>query len=401
MVRSEVARIDDVGTSRKLITYSTKNRLHPSVQAVMSNDDLLIEILLRLPITSLHIFKPVSKRWLSLITDAKFLERRGKIPKVDSPSGLFLPLIGDEYNGYDFLPFDTKVSVSIQLFTEVGNKLRIKQSCNGLLLCYMRTTDEFYAYNPCLKMFKVLPDSINLFFNPYWNVGGVQMAFNPTKSPHYKIIHAVPIEDDDENQFSIQIKIYSSETCSLSVCGDPFSFDIFRGFEDGIYCNGAIHWLNIANNQLMHFKLDIEKLPVLTMSPTPATVGGYRYRGYQLFESRGCLLLFCWVSRDNPHFNIYEKRNENSEWSLKYVVILNEAMLPLPKTPRMPLNWDNSSVLSIVLEEKEQDSFMVMLIDKTVVQYKFVSETIHVLCHNVKPWGFSEIFQFTASFSGV
>ncbi|GJY25286.1 hypothetical protein Tco_0400012 [Tanacetum coccineum] len=159
MVRSEVARIDDDDV--------------PSVRAVMSNDDL----------------KPL---------------------KVDSPSGLFLARMGERFFGYDFVPFDVNVSTSIQSFTEADKNLLIIQSCNGLLLCYMWTTDEFYVYNPCLKMFKVLPDSIKLSFDPYSDIGGVKMAFDPTKLPHYKIIQAVWIEEEDGNdeiRCSIQIEI--------------------------------------------------------------------------------------------------------------------------------------------------------------------------------------------------
>lgn len=39
------------------------NELPLSVNAVVSNDDLLIGILILLPIISLHVFKTVSKRW--------------------------------------------------------------------------------------------------------------------------------------------------------------------------------------------------------------------------------------------------------------------------------------------------------------------------------------------------
>ncbi|GJR65627.1 cytosolic glyceraldehyde-3-phosphate dehydrogenase [Tanacetum coccineum] len=42
------------------------------VHTVLSNEDLLIEILLRFPAISLHLFKSVSKHWLSLITSPAF-----------------------------------------------------------------------------------------------------------------------------------------------------------------------------------------------------------------------------------------------------------------------------------------------------------------------------------------
>ncbi|KAK1419316.1 hypothetical protein QVD17_28481 [Tagetes erecta] len=57
-----------------------------STHAVISNDDLLIEILFRLPIFSLHLFKSVSKRWLTLITDPNFTLRRTQNLTLNAPS---------------------------------------------------------------------------------------------------------------------------------------------------------------------------------------------------------------------------------------------------------------------------------------------------------------------------
>ncbi|GKE42130.1 cytosolic glyceraldehyde-3-phosphate dehydrogenase, partial [Tanacetum coccineum] len=50
----------------------TNYNLPLSIHKVLSNYDLLMEILLRLPIISLHLFKPVCKQWLSLITSPSF-----------------------------------------------------------------------------------------------------------------------------------------------------------------------------------------------------------------------------------------------------------------------------------------------------------------------------------------
>ncbi|GKD79963.1 F-box protein-like protein isoform X2, partial [Tanacetum coccineum] len=61
-----------------------------SVHKVLSNDDVLMEILLRLPILSLHLFKPVCKQWLSLITSPSFTLTRTRMSTVDPPSGLFI-----------------------------------------------------------------------------------------------------------------------------------------------------------------------------------------------------------------------------------------------------------------------------------------------------------------------
>ncbi|MFS8027578.1 putative F-box domain-containing protein [Helianthus anomalus] len=46
-----------------------------------SNDDLLTEILLRLPVTSILLFKSVSKHWRLLLRHRHFTHRYDKISK--------------------------------------------------------------------------------------------------------------------------------------------------------------------------------------------------------------------------------------------------------------------------------------------------------------------------------
>ncbi|GJX83443.1 hypothetical protein Tco_0332924 [Tanacetum coccineum] len=163
-----------------------------------------------------------------------------------------------------------------------------------------------------------------------------RMAFDPIKSPYYKVIQSVLLDDDNDGPgYSIQLHTYSSETGSWSVYGDHFHVTSFKGFKEGVYWNDAIHWLNVDNvfrEKTLYFKLDIKnEQPVLTELELPVTIDG---KSSKLFESRGCLLLL--------------------EWSVKYTVNLDDIMMPLPKAWRIrPCVW------SIVLGEREEDSFMI------------------------------------------
>nr|GEU91680.1 hypothetical protein [Tanacetum cinerariifolium] len=91
-VQSEAVR-----ASKKQITDTGDNS--SSAHVLFTNDDLLIELLLRLPIISIFIFKLVSKRWLSLITSPDFIVRRNQILNVDPPSGLLLQKYESSING--------------------------------------------------------------------------------------------------------------------------------------------------------------------------------------------------------------------------------------------------------------------------------------------------------------
>ncbi|KAK9265445.1 hypothetical protein L1049_012389 [Liquidambar formosana] len=133
------------------MTNSGKGNLHledhsPAAEAIGGNEDLVREILLRLPIKSLLRFESVSKKWLSLISDHHFAQSysRRRNPRSE-PSGL---LLNHEYGGLQFVPFNDDVDVDVDGHGD-GDPSRIKlsypdnsgrytifQSCNGLLLCF-------------------------------------------------------------------------------------------------------------------------------------------------------------------------------------------------------------------------------------------------------------------------
>ncbi|GKD88335.1 hypothetical protein Tco_1363842, partial [Tanacetum coccineum] len=57
--------------------------------AVLINDDLLTEILIRLPILCIRLFTTVSKQWLRILISPYFTRNRRQIPNLDPPAGLF------------------------------------------------------------------------------------------------------------------------------------------------------------------------------------------------------------------------------------------------------------------------------------------------------------------------
>ncbi|KAJ0439491.1 putative F-box domain-containing protein [Helianthus annuus] len=123
-----------------------------------SNDDLLTEILLRLPVTSILRFKSVSKHWWLLLSHTHFTHRYDKISK--SP-GIFADNV--------YVPFDVENPSTPPpcrnldtYFDRSG--VRILQSCNGLLLCCtergsigQKAADKYYVFNPTTKQLALIP----------------------------------------------------------------------------------------------------------------------------------------------------------------------------------------------------------------------------------------------------
>ncbi|GJX31459.1 AT-hook motif nuclear-localized protein 28-like protein, partial [Tanacetum coccineum] len=361
-----------------------------SVQSVISNDDLLTAILVRLPLLSLIFFKSVSKRWLSLIKDDE---------NLDPPAGLFL----QKNSGYDFLSLDKRIpicrsSLLATNFTfgpEVHGDVHILHSCNGLLLCHTSSL-ELYVYNPSFtNMFKLIPEPDNVTYNINSIIACFGLAFDPAKSPHYKVVYAEMVNDHAWDDV-FQLHTFSSETGNWSLCGPQFNENDFHFFGIGVYWNDAIYWRNVCRNDIFKFDIMNERL-VLTALPTPLALDLKVHYECHLFECRGCLLLVAKESDCSRHFTIYEKGNVYSEeWSVKYIVNIDHIIKPFPKS------WFIYRTLySIVLEEREEDSFLVMKLDKKVVQYKIATKTLSTISELGPYDDLGTCFQFIPSFANV
>nr|GEZ45544.1 hypothetical protein [Tanacetum cinerariifolium] len=91
----------------------------------------------------------------------------------------------------------------------------------------------------------------------------------------------------------------------------------------------------------------------------------------KLFESRGCLLLACRDDIDSREFTIYEMVKGYSVWTVRYLVNTDEFMTPLRE------RWlIQSTMWSIGLEERKEDSFLVINLSGKVVKYNIISKTV-------------------------
>ncbi|GKC31012.1 hypothetical protein Tco_1038306 [Tanacetum coccineum] len=243
--------------SQNRSTLARKYSTQPHV--VLTNDDLLIEILIRLPILCIYLFTTVSKQWLRILNSSIFTLNCSKIPNLDPPAGLFVNHLRSLFECY-FVSLDFRLNLrkstmnnSFGSAKEVDH-VRILQSWNGLLLCAVWVWPVFYyVYNPLTNLFKRLPQ-------PYYSHDDLRfyrsvvlrMAFDPIKSFDYKVVQAGRTSCD------IEIQIYSSKTSNWSLCRDRFNYFSCDHFDSPINWNDAFHWLENKNRHLKHCKLNIE-----------------------------------------------------------------------------------------------------------------------------------------------
>nr|CAB3500399.1 unnamed protein product [Digitaria exilis] len=207
-------------------------------------DDLIVDILSRLPAKSICRFKCVSWHWYGLITNA---EHRKKIPQT--LSGFFYP--SDRWTQEDpakMLPDFVGILGDEEPFSDasltflVGYRSIIpKICCNGLLFCLcwkVSPSDEadYVVCNPATEKWIVLPESgdENIGLADYF-------CFDPAISPHFYVFQLI---DADENYRYIgDVNIYSSETGAWSHKESGWGDELQLAYRGAVFLNGMLHLL--------------------------------------------------------------------------------------------------------------------------------------------------------------
>ncbi|KAL7193681.1 hypothetical protein ACSBR2_025320 [Camellia fascicularis] len=137
----------------------------------------------------------------------------------------------------------------LRLFIYKGAKyrIRIKRSCNSLLLCKCENDGSVYfVCNPTTHKYTLFPHEPCRGYS-----FGAYLAFDPSKSPHYKVVL--------HNYY--RFAIYSSENASWKqiAVSEPLG-------DEGAFWNGAIHWLSVED---VHFRFDVDA-EKLIKTPIPS-----------------------------------------------------------------------------------------------------------------------------------
>ncbi|XP_071708857.1 F-box protein At5g07610-like [Rutidosis leptorrhynchoides] len=232
--------------------------------------------------------------------------------------------------------------------------------------------------------------------------GTMKMAYDPTKAlleicSRVGYVYAKTGYSSD----IVRVHTYSSETGNWSDHGDRYWSKLnVTMFKYGIYWSNAIHWVESPND----YKLDLENLSITSVQAPVTVVDGMMCSERKLFESRGCLILACVYAHYTHCFEqlyVYEMSNEHSEWSTKYVVTLDESVRSFSNIWRRPDKWVSTSVWSVVLGERDEDSFLVIELYGKVMQYHVISKAIRELRNFKSIDQCPRSFQFIASFAGV
>ncbi|KAI3756924.1 hypothetical protein L6452_04456 [Arctium lappa] len=188
----------------------------PTISAtlVASNDDLLTQILRRLPVTSVLRFKYVSKHWNSLLTHHRFTLLYHHPLNLSLSPGFFLRNFYIPFHFHNENP--TTPPLHTLDFHPDHRGIRIVKSCNGLLLCCSDRGKEcdrkYYIFNPTTNHFAIVP-SLPGGMDAGTKICFMGLAFHQTDCPHYKSYSSQVILNAPGEEHKIMSFIWLQRTC--------------------------------------------------------------------------------------------------------------------------------------------------------------------------------------------
>ncbi|KAL3650401.1 hypothetical protein CASFOL_006804 [Castilleja foliolosa] len=284
-------------------------------QIVASIDDLLIEIIQRLPLKHTVQLRLISKYWSSLILDPKI-----SLLRIRPAVGFIFEVLNKGHSYIIF--FDKSISSPIRKMTPTTNDTfnchyNVISSCNGLLLCFIyRAGPKYYVCNPTTGIYIALPQVV--FDNTNESICGMYLAFDPSKSPHYKVVCVLRCLRGWLRSF----EVYSSETGTWRKGGELFTANVNFNYHGGVYWNGAIHWVKIVTKpqECVYFSLDCDdQTPKVFPNPPLQDDKSYQRSDYYFGESCDHLH-FVDAHRELDEFIVYEMKRDYSEWFVKFKV---------------------------------------------------------------------------------
>ncbi|GMP96426.1 hypothetical protein CsSME_00045082 [Camellia sinensis var. sinensis] len=205
-------------------------------------EEIIVEVLLRLPVKSLCQFRCVSKRWLSLISDHHFIKTHLN-RSTNEPEQLILISNFSDFYSVDLKSFqfrDDFVAVHLKFPPEQNPNrgVDIWGSCDGLLLM-LDICFSCILVNPSTRESRKLPKSS--FSESKFHLNSYGLGHD-SSNDDYKVVR-ISNHDQDANCADNMVSVYTLRTnLWRRIEGSPYDHTV-HGPSRGILVRGALHWL--------------------------------------------------------------------------------------------------------------------------------------------------------------
>ncbi|KAK1367167.1 hypothetical protein POM88_042728 [Heracleum sosnowskyi] len=221
------------------------NSLHQSQTTnatVYFVEDLLAQILDRLPVKILLRIRSVCKPWCSLIDSPRFVKAHLK-RSIECKTNTGVIIRGFLAYSVDFDSLDD--TTAIEISEPLRTLLRgtgLVGSCNGLLCLYQRKTD-IYLWNPATRKCKELPTAPTDFIRPFDIDPSFLCGFGyDAVNDDYKVLRI--LHPDRRDLAGSKVIVYSLKSNSWKRLQDISNHFILVRYW-GIFMGGALHWITV------------------------------------------------------------------------------------------------------------------------------------------------------------
>ncbi|XP_054786491.1 F-box/kelch-repeat protein At3g23880-like isoform X2 [Prosopis cineraria] len=199
-------------------------------------EQLIVDILLRLPVKSLLRFKSVSKLWRSLISDPRFAQSHFQMSS--SRADRIVHIADSGARSIDFHSSFHDDSAIANLNFPITLNVMIRGSCRGFVL--LDVYDHLFIWNPSTGFYKhvpyfPMPSPVCPFV--------LGLGYDATDDDYLLLIGACdPYDDDCGSDF----QFFSTKANSWKKIEGTGSFPYMNATDDaraGVFLNEAIHWL--------------------------------------------------------------------------------------------------------------------------------------------------------------
>lgn len=331
--------------------------------ASLLTDDVVVEILSRVPYRSLCRFKCVSRSWLVLCSDP---DLRKKSPQT--LSGFFYRSCSVRYVNH-FTNMSGRgrpmvnPSLSFLLNPPSYTETEFVNCCNGLLLCRCwRMSPRRYEYvvcNPATEKWTVSPNTEAMQTSLT-----VRLGFDPAMSSHFSVF--LLGHGQDVSRLVTGVEIYSSETRRWTYRQSEWGDD--AGVDDAttsVFFNGIMHF---TTNGSAVVTVDTEgktwrKIPTRHRTDF-SFIGLSQGRLYSAHIDYG----------GDPHLSIWVLEDYGSEqWILKHTV---STLGLFEKHPRL-----RGLLASVIAIHPERNLvFLNLGMQRDLMSYDMDNRKVHAIC---------------------
>ncbi|XP_026421582.1 F-box/kelch-repeat protein At3g23880-like [Papaver somniferum] len=291
-------------------------------------DDIMMDILARLPVKSILRFRCVNKAWCKLLKDRKFVQKHLNHTTKKNKFSLLVNSGKDIYTmSYDPTSsiLDRPVKTNFSVRSKSG--IAVFGYCNGLVCISSGGSKVLFPWNPATQEYKKLPIPELRFPRPHSCQIDYGLGYDD-KSDDFKVVFVASYRHIPR----IEVHIHKLRCDSWRYIGE-FPYDLSQDSRMSdiarVPVNGALHWIAVTDSDdldceaIIYF--DFEKVTFVSMPlpkiPNPLDVDTFDYTKYvrRLCVLGGSLCLMC--SNPEASSDVWQLDSETrNSWTKLFTV---------------------------------------------------------------------------------